>query len=221
MNQLRLYILPVLLCLSTVVMGQSLKQSGNSAKDIVPEGWEVIEAEGDLNKDGISDLAIIATPNFEEHLKHRDDGYVYNFNQPLLGIYWGNRNGGYTCWKIYDKVIPAQVDEYIFVDLSLSITDRGVLKIDVSTFASAGGWGQGGSTYLFRYQSGDFFLIGKDESSMMRNTGETTLDSYNYLTSKHQRITYNEFDPKVKRRETWKKLKKAPLQRLEEVDLQG
>ena len=47
------------LILSACALGmnaQDLKQQGTSVEQIVPEGWEHEEAQGDLNKDGIKDL---------------------------------------------------------------------------------------------------------------------------------------------------------------------
>ena len=71
------------LILSACALGmnaQALKQQGKSAEQIVPKGWEHKEAAGDLNKDGIKDLVVLAKPNFKENMQTRDDGYEYNFN---------------------------------------------------------------------------------------------------------------------------------------------
>ena len=71
------------LILSACALGmnaQDLKQQGTSVEQIVPEGWEHEEAQGDLNKDGIKDLVVLAKPNFKENMQTRDDGYEYNFN---------------------------------------------------------------------------------------------------------------------------------------------
>ena len=75
------------------VFAQGLKASGNDAASVVPTGWESTFKTGDLNGDGIADLAIIATPCDKEKMKTRDDGFVYNFNQPVLAIYWGQKDG--------------------------------------------------------------------------------------------------------------------------------
>ena len=205
---LMMLLLPLRLC------AQQLKETGSSAKDLVPEGWECTEADGDLNKDGISDMAIIVTPNDPTHLKTREDGYVYNFNQPTLAIYKGKHEGGYQLWKKYDDILPARPDEFTFMEHSLDITDRGVLRINVSEFHSAGGWTQPSATYVVRFQNGDFFLIGKDLNSFARNTGEAETISYNYLTHRCQHIIHNVMDDSVKPKEKWSKLPKKDLERL-------
>jgi len=204
----------LMMALPSWMQAQQLKDSGASIKELVPTGWEVTEAEGDLNKDGVADLAVIVTPDHKDHLKVRDDGYVYNFNTPILAIYTGLKEGGYCLWGKYDDILPARPDEFTSIDHVITITDKGVLRIGVSNFSSAGGWSSPSTTYVLRLQNGDFYLIGKDEDTFARNTGEGETVSYNYLTHKCQRVIYNQFDDKVKPRETWSRLPNKPLQRL-------
>lgn len=163
---------------------QGLKASGSSAADIVPAGWESIFTTGDLNADGIADLVLIATPCDKEKMKIRNDGYVYNFNQPVLAVYWGLKNGTFKLFKQYDKAIPARESEFLSITPAINITKRGTLEISLEFFASAGSWTQPTTTHTFRYQDNDFFLIGKDVNELVRNTGETIETSENYLTRK-------------------------------------
>ena len=198
---------------------QELKKTGKTVDELVPAGWVSYDASGDLNKDGISDMAILAIPNFKENITVRDDGYEYNFNKPILAVYFGDSNGTLTMWRQYDNVVPGRESEVDMYDYSLSITERGVMKIDISYMTSMGGWGLSTAAYLYRYQDGDFYLIGHDATSLMRNTGEFESISSNYLTWKRQRITKNEFNNKVKRREKWTNIAKQPLKRLGEEEL--
>ncbi len=214
-------IIPTLLFVAISISANAqncLKASGNSARDIVPTGWELQEQTGDLNKDGIADLVVIATPDKKENIMVREDGYQINMNRPILAIYKGRTNGHYSLWKSYEEVLPVR-DEFITYDYLIGITDRGVLTIGITSFASAGSWQNSDATYLYRYQNGDFHLIGKDDTNMARNTGETEINSYNYLTFRHQKITYNEFNKSVKRKETWNKLPKTPLEKLGSMEL--
>lgn len=209
-------VLAVLLFMSITPCGQAqgLAQQGTSVDDLVPAGWRHIEAQGFLNKDGILDLVVVATPDFKENLKTRDDGYVYNFNQPILAIYFGAGQGQLQLWKQYDNVIPADESENCSHDITLEITKRGTLRIAISLFCSAGSYGASVDTYTYRYQQGDFYLIGMDNEEMQRNTGESTIVSENYLTWKRQVKTSNVFDDNVPSTEKWTRLPKKPLKRL-------
>jgi hypothetical protein len=46
-------------CIAGGMQAQSLKQLGTSVDDIVPQGWSHYEVTGDLNKDGLADLAVM------------------------------------------------------------------------------------------------------------------------------------------------------------------
>ena len=193
----------ILLALPMTGSAQRLFSKGSTIEDLVPKGWHVTQAQGDLNKDGIADLAMIVIPNDEDQMKVREDSTVSNFNAPILAIYTGTREGGYSLMKIYDDdIMEALDDEGVSIDRSIEITDRGVLKIFVSYFFSMGSWSVPSATYLFRLQNGDFYLIGKDTVS------------FNYLTRKCQHINYNVMDDSVKPKEKWSNLPKKPLQRL-------
>jgi hypothetical protein len=204
----------LLFSLPSVTFSQGMKASGHTIEELVPEGWTHQETFGDLNKDGLIDLVIIATPNNPENIKKREDGYEYNFNQPILGVYFRTKEGVYSCWKLYPEMIPARPDEYVSIDPTIKITDRQVLVVDLDYFASAGSYGTTNYSFLFRFQKGDFYLIGEDERQFSRNTGESEVISKNYLTYKQQRITSNEFDTTVKKREQWKKLPHSPLRKM-------
>lgn len=208
----------LLSCISHNAQAVELKQQGASVTDIVPGGWLHQEAQGDLNKDGIVDLAVVATPNYEENLKIRDDGYVYNFNQPILAIYFGNSQGQFQLWKKYDNVIPADDNEFCQHDIGLKITDRNTLRISTQVWCSAGSYGTTTDTYTFRFQNGDFYLIGTDHEETQRNTGECITTSENYLTWKRQVLTSN-FTNSNPPKEKWTKLPKKPLEHLGDREL--
>ena len=190
------------------------KASGASVEDVVPADCDSIVVEGDLNKDGFKDVVIIATPRNPENMQTRDDGYVYNFNKPVMAVYFGNESGTYSLFKQYFNTIPGQEDEYQSVDIDLRINDKGVMRISPSYFNSAGSSDSDASVYVFRFQNGDFYLIGKDTKSFSRYSGESTEVSENYLTHKRQTIISNMFDDSVKPKETWTKIPADPLEKL-------
>ena len=214
---MKAYLITILCLFAIGMQAQSLKKQGTSVEQIVPEGWEHKEATGDLNKDGIKDLVVLAKPNFKEKMKTRDDGYEYNFNPYILAIYFGQTDGNQQQWKQYEELFPAD-DEWISVDVDIEVTERGTLNISTGTFASGGSYGTNQTKYTYRFQNGDFYLIGRESTDMMRNTGEMTTISENYLTWKRQTIKDNAFEEGMKK-ETWSKLTKKPLEKLGENEL--
>ena len=161
--------------------------------------WDHVEATGDMNGDGVADLAIIAG---------RGHGH------PVLAVYWGQKKGGYTLFKQWHDVVPSTGDNDHHVDHSVAVDKQGVMRITISAWSSAGSYGTSTTTYVFRYRQGDFYLIGRDVEEMMRNSGDCTTTSYNYLTGKKSITTGNAFNKKVKPRKQWSNAPVAALRRL-------
>ena len=179
----------------------NLRTTGHSVQELVPEGWiNIAEAQGDLNKDGIEDLVVVAAPGEDEW--------------PVLGIYWGSSKGLFNIYQAYDTIMPYSDEEFSMVDLSISINKRGVLRIDSQLSYSAGSTANERQTHMFRYQDGDFYCIGSETAGYSRYTGESEEQSYNYLTHKRKTTIGNVFDDNIKDKVIWDNLPDEPLQRL-------
>ena len=197
----------------TAAAQTSLNHSGSTVEELVPEGWEDIhEATGDLNKDGIADLVVIATPNLAEHMNPESD-YATNYNVPIVGVYWGQRDGSYKLYQQYDSIVSGN-SEYIYVENSVKVTNKGVLQFESTIFATAGTSESGGDTYLFRYQNGDFYLIGQQNVSHSRYSGDYQEVSINYLTHKKKITTGSVLKDGPADKVRWEKIPKEPLKRL-------
>lgn len=170
--------------------------------EIIPEGWICASNNGDMNNDGIEDIAAIFYPPTKEQ-------------NPVLAIYWGREDGKFELWQQFDDILLGQENEYAIPEYSLEITSKGVLKINHSVFHSAGGWAHTQHTELFRYQDGDFFLIGSEEDTTVRNTGEVEEISINYLTAKKLTRTSN-IEGTKRKKEVWSTIPRLPLKRLKD-----
>ena len=179
----------------------NLRTTGHSVQELVPEGWiNIAEAQGDLNKDGIEDLVVVAAPDEDA--------------RPVLGIYWGGKQGQFNIYQAYDTIMPHSEEEFSMVDLSISITKRGVLRIDSQLSYSAGSTANERQTHMFRYQDGDFYQIGFEIAGYSRYTGESEEQSYNYLTHKCKTTYGNVFQDGYKDKIVWSNLEREPLKRL-------
>ena len=190
-----------------------LAKEGRTIEEVVPNGWDIQSATGDLNKDGIEDFVLIVRPNDPAHIKTRDDGFEYNFNPLFLAVYFGSPSGVYKRFKVWHDTVSGREDEYTDITNELSITPKGAIDISVSSWSSMGTAATGGSTYRYRFQSGDFYLIGEESSWLNRMTGEGESTSINYLTGQKEITTGNmmeEKDLKTKKVKT----KKEPLRLL-------
>lgn len=198
---LYLAIAPLTLC------AQPKAKAFRYIEDIIPEGWICASNNGDMNNDGIEDIAAIFYPPAKEL-------------NPILAIYWGGENGTFKLWNQFDNTLPGQEYEYAIPEYSVEVTKKGILKLNHSIFHSAGGWAHTQHTELFRYQDGDFYLIGSDENTIIRNTGDVEEVSINYLTGKQKTRQYNATNERRKAKETWTNIQKKPLKPLSEWKLE-
>ena len=190
-----------------------LAKEGRTIEEVVPNGWDIQSATGDLNKDGIEDFVLIVRPNDPAHIKTRDDGFEYNFNPLFLAVYFGSPSGVYKRFKVWHDTVSGREDEYSDITNELSITPKGAIDISVSSWSSMGTAATGGSTYRYRFQSGDFYLIGEESSWLNRMTGEGESTSINYLTGQKEITTGNMIEEKdLKTKKV--KIKKEPLRLL-------
>ena len=190
-----------------------LAKEGRTIEEVVPNGWDIQSATGDLNKDGIEDFVLIVRSNDPTHIKTKDDGFEYNFNPLFLAVYFGSPSGVYKRFKVWHDTVSGREDEYTDITNELSITPKGAIDISVSSWSSMGTAATGGSTYRYRFQSGDFYLIGEESSWLNRMTGEGESASINYLTGQKEITTGNMMEEKdLKTKKV--KIKKEPLRLL-------
>ncbi|WP_168120128.1 hypothetical protein [Paenibacillus sp. HB172176] len=155
--------------------------AGDDFSAILPQGWHLLESppgtpvmiEGDLNKDGIDDIAAVI-----EKLESEEGAAP---SRSLL-IALGTTAETYELSVIAENAILSADEGGVWGDPFESIAiDRG--SIVVSHYGGSN-W-RWYSRYRFRYQDEDWYLIGATSGSY--NTGATTIENsdeedYNLLT---------------------------------------
>lgn len=152
----------------------------------VPKGWAMeASAVGDLDKDGDEDVVfVLRETDPAKILKNEGLGTPeLNTNPRILAV--GFREGtGYRLALQNATIIPRHVEPIIedpFAGGELEIA-RGAFSVTLIQFANAGGWDAGNSKLTFRWQNGRFELIGWQQNTVRRNTGETIDKSANFST---------------------------------------
>lgn len=191
----------------------SIKATGQRINDFVPAGWTVLDsAYGDLNKDAIKDAAII--------IQHKDSVVLVNgpedtvITQPrmLLILLQKPVENGFALAEQSNSFImkhdnPSMDDPYKKMAIK-----NGILEIKYYLFYTMGSWYVTNAAYKFRYQEGQFCLIGADNYSFHRATEDFENYSYNFLTKK--RILTKGNEHKATRKTTMKPVKIPQLKTL-------
>jgi|SRR5690606_23761142 len=195
-----------------------LPQHGNNPEELIPEKWDTLStAKGDLNKDGISDLAFVIQGTDNEHFEVSElyDQDTLNLNPRILGIYLGDGSGGFVKQNQSNTFIPLKDSPTMDEPLEdIEITDKGVLQIRFLLFYSAGSWYTSNHLYQFRFQNDKFKLIGYDTTDTHRATGDITSYSINFLTGKMS-ITRSNFTNDKPESVEWKDFKLPELKSLD------
>jgi hypothetical protein len=116
------------------------------------------------------------------------------FGKPVPGgvlvIALADADGGYRRALVDHALIP-RPESPVLADVLqddpasvIRIADNRAFSITLHSWASAGTWYTSNRTYTFRRQDGCFRLIGFDQSSLHRASGETEETSINYLTGR-------------------------------------
>jgi hypothetical protein len=177
----------------------AINNAANTLDDLVPTGWAIIEsATGDLNKDGIDDAAIVL--QYKDSVSQKNaDGHTVSTHPRILAIAFKKSSGGYELLQQSNTFIKKDDNpdmEDPFVDIAIN---KGILDIRFRQFAMIGSWYVTNFSYKFRYQQGEFTLIGADRNSFHRSSHDYDNYSYNFLTKKRERVEGNDNEDKSKK----------------------
>jgi hypothetical protein len=168
------------------VVYPAIVKSAAAPAGFVPKGWKQVQlAQGDLNRDGTPDFAMVVrmdsaanriAPNWNPETRYDTNPWM------LIAAF---RDGaGYKLAVSDHQLIPRHENPNADEEFDEIAIANGNLKVVMHVFMSAGGWQMGGTAYTFRWQDGGFKLSGFDRDSTMRNSGETEEVNINYLTGR-------------------------------------
>lgn len=161
-----------------------LKQQGLSVQQLTPANWTVIEtAQGDLNQDGISDVALIFEYNnaIDEVRTYGDNNsdIIKETQKPrILAIYFQHKSGGTFNLSVQNNDFILRSEEggklgdplqkIAIQDQQLFLRFRG---------GSEWRWELG---YTFKFQNKDWFLTNAINLYFNQNTGDMTERIYDF-----------------------------------------
>ena len=178
----------------------SLKGKKLAAKDLVPAGFtRVAEARGDLNNDGIDDLALMIREKSsdkdsdkdkdaseqEQDKKTKPDEEKEEESSPpqVILLFLGDKSGTFSFWKLgphhFPDAFPRFIDDGGIGEFKIQ---KGVLIINSSISVSIGSWAAGGCTQKWRNDKSGFRLIGLKIVDVRRNCACGDTKDVNYLT---------------------------------------
>lgn len=164
----------------------AIAESAATPPDFIPKGWKLVQlAEGDLNRDGKSDFAMVIRMDSAANriAPSWNPETLYDTN-PWTLIAGFRKDSGYELAVADHTLIPRHENPNADDEFDEIKIANGSLKVVMHLFLSAGGWQMGGTAYTFRWQEGGFKLIGFDRDELHRGSGETVETSINYLTGR-------------------------------------
>ena len=198
-----------------LIAGPAAAQSIADARDLIRPDWRIeYEVMGDISRDGVPDLAVV--------LKQTDPANVithdglgenpYDSNPRELMVALGQRGGGFRVVARNDRVISRREMPTMNDPLQdAPAIENGVLKFTLVAFMSAGGWGAGNTTFSFRHQDGMVRLIGFDDFSFQRNSGQSTETSINLLTGRRSVTTGDMGEDEPSEDVVWDRVRLGPV----------
>jgi hypothetical protein len=164
----------------------------------IPQGFEILDegfAKGDLNKDGIEDVALALFHINEKTVDYTSDS-VIEVPERILLVLFGDGNG-YKLAARSGSMIMCKECGGIFGDPFAGIEI--VKNILIVNHYGGSNW-RWGYTYRFRYQDGDFYLIGKTSHSFwcikecesLNDFAGTNYEDINLITGQFERKRISE-----------------------------
>ena len=213
-------------CCAAMALGLALPATAADFSAWIPAGWKMVaSAEGDLNGDGAADAVIVLQQQDATKIVANQGLGASAIDTNPRQIKVLLRQGvGYRLVAEIRHWLPSAGDaespclaDPLLDEGGVEIA-RGLLKIKLGYWLSCGSWSVSRDTYTFRWQQNRLRLIGWDGVEFMRNSGDMTERSVNYLTGRQKTVTGgNMFEdvPAAKIKTRWQTLPKQPARYLD------
>lgn len=159
---------------------------------IIPQKWLIRDSvSGDLNNDGVLDLVLIIQLKDSVTISISTQDTVDTvITQPriLLLLFRVGESENYRLVLQQNSFIPLHDFPFIEDPLDRTTIKNSVINFNFHFFYTSGSWVISNYTYRFRYQQGQFVLIGAEEMIVNRSTGEIGTCSINFLNGKMYRV---------------------------------
>lgn len=157
----------------------------------IAAGWKLdTSASGDLTGDGVRDVAMVVRGDDPKLIIRNDRlGQSELDTNPRRLLVFAGTGSGFRQIAASDRFIPPAGDaessclEDPLAEGEIAIA-RNVLSVKLHYWLSCGGWGVTANTFRFRLERGRMRLIGFDRMEFMRNSGEGSRLSANFLTGR-------------------------------------
>lgn len=195
----------------------TLPATGATVEAFVPKGWKVEKKlTQDFNEDGKPDvLLVLHMDSKANRLNNHSEGDFDTNPRMLVALF--AQDGGYKLALADHALIPrhAQANmEDPFLDVEAA--KRGFV-VKLTSFATMGSWSSSNYSHRFRWEGGCFRLIGFDEVSIHRGSGEGTRMSANLLTGQTEESAFSVEEDGDKGPRKRKKLASNPKVCLEQI----
>ncbi|MGY3264170.1 hypothetical protein [Lysobacter sp. HA35] len=170
----------------------TLPAKASTVRAFVPAGWTIeSRLDGPIDADAKADAVLLLHNADPRNVLHNDGFGVQELdtNPRLLVVLVADPAGGWRRVAQSDRLIRRNDTPTLDDPLEeggIELKNR-VLDVTVGFFANAGSWTMSHTSYKFRWQDGCMRMIGFDENSVQRNSGEMTDVSVNLLTNKASR----------------------------------
>lgn len=200
----------------------ALPKVAASGAGFVPEGWKCeIQAEGDLNRDGLPDLLLVLRQDNPANVVANDPDRLgeseIDTNPRILAVAFARKGGDYELSLENHDFIPRYDTPTIDDPFGSAELSDGTIRIGLHYWANAGSWYTDDTTYIFTYRDNAFRLVGYRDYTTKRNTGETWEVSIDYLAHTAEMTLGSFSDDDVETKSYQKPLPDSPLMTIEQL----